>query len=254
MANRKWRIKRSFLFGFLAVVTMALIAFVEKKGGEKVYQQLEVYVQGISDVYFVEEAEIVRLLENEFPTLKSGSVLAEISLGKIEEKVETHPFVKNAEVFRDLKGNVIVKIDQHRPVARIIRPMAAHGYISSEGVVLPTSPNYTTRVLTLEGPMTEELLAKEDLSEEHGDLMNLIEFIEEDKFWSAQIAGLALDKKGEVKIFQQVGKQVIEFGKPVDIEEKFKKISLFYKKILPAKGWNSYERVNVKYKEQIIGE
>src|SRR5690606_27911853 len=123
MANRKWRIKRSFLFGFLAVVTMALIAFVEKKGGEKVYQQLEVYVQGISDVYFVEEAEIVRLLENEFPTLKSGSVLAEISLGKIEEKVETHPFVKNAEVFRDLKGNVIVKIDQHRPVARIIRPM-----------------------------------------------------------------------------------------------------------------------------------
>jgi len=254
MATRRWRIKRSVLLGFVAVVMAALIAFVEKKGNEKQYQHLEVYVQGISDVYFVDEAEIVQILENEFPLLKAGNSLAEVSLGKIEAKVETHPFVKNAEVFRDLKGNVIVKINQHRPVARITRPMASHGYISSEGIILPTSSKYTTRVLTLEGPLAEQLLAMEDLSDEYGDLMALIHFIEKDKFWSAQISGLALDRQGEVKIFQQVGKQVIEFGKPVELEEKFKKISLFYKKILPTKGWNSYERVNVKYKDQIICE
>lgn len=233
---------------------LALIAFAERKGSDKKYEALEVYVQGISDVYFVDEKEIRQLLENEFPNLRPGISLEEVSIKQIEDKVESHPFVRNAEVFKDLKGKVVVKIDQYRPIARIIRPSAAHGYISSEGVILPTSPNYTTRVLTIEGPMVETLLSQEDLSEEHADLLELIHFIEKDDFWKAQIAGIEINKNKEVKLFQQVGKQVIEMGRPTDIEEKFKKISLFYKEILPSKGWEAYSRVNVKYKDQIICE
>lgn len=254
MENRKWKIKKSFYFLLVVVVMMVFIAFVERKGMDKTYRSMEVYVQGIRDVYFVEEAEIINLLQNEFPSLKPGITLGSISLGKIEKKVESHPFVKKAEVFKDLKGNVVVKIEQHRPVARIIRPMAAHGYISSEGLILPTSTHYTSRVLTLEGPMAEELLSLENLSSKYGDLMNLIHFIEKDDFWSAQIAGLEIDRKMNIKMYQQVGQEVVEFGRPIDIEEKFEKISLFYKEILPVKGWNSYKRVNVKYKDQIICE
>lgn len=254
MASRLVQIKNSVLFILLAVVPVAFIAFVEKKEKEKQYRTMEVFVEGISDVYFIDEAEVLRILENEFPVLKTGFPLADISLRQIEDKVESHPFVKNAEVFKDLKGKVLVKIEQYRPVARIIRPMAAHGYVSAEGVVLPTSPNYTTRVLTLEGALADELLGQEDLSKEHMDLLELIHFIEQDKFWSAQIASLELNRKKEIKMHQQVGKQVIEFGRPNEIEEKFEKIALFYKEILPKKGWNTYDRVNVKYKDQIICE
>jgi len=254
MTGRRWKFKKSFLFTIAVVGMLALIAFAERKGSDKKYEALEVYVQGISDVYFVDEKEIRQLLENEFPNLRPGISLEEVSIKQIEDKVENHPFVRNAEVFKDLKGKVVVKIDQYRPIARIIRPSAAHGYISSEGVILPTSPNYTTRVLTIEGPMVETLLSQEDLSEEHADLLELIHFIEKDDFWKAQIAGIEINKNKEVKLFQQVGKQVIEMGRPTDIEEKFKKISLFYKEILPSKGWEAYSRVNVKYKDQIICE
>lgn len=254
MANKRWKIKESFFFFLAAVIVVVFIAFVEKKETEKQYQSLEVYVQGVSDVYFVDEKEIRSLLEKEFPALKAGNALADISLNKIEDKVEKHPFVRHADVFQDLKGNVVVKIKQYRPIARIVRPMAAHGYISAEGVILPTSTNYTTRVMTIEGDLADELLLQEDLTKAHGDLMAFIHFIEEDEFWRAQVSSLEINRKKEIKIYQQVGKQVIEFGKPVDIEEKFKKVALFYKEILPAKGWNAYNRVNVKYKDQIICE
>ncbi len=254
MAGRRWKFKRSFLFSLAALGLLALIAFVERKGADKKYEALEVYVQGISDVYFVDEKEIRQLLENEFPLLKPGASLEEVSIEQIEDKVESHPFVKNAEVFKDLKGKVVVKIDQYRPIARLIRPAAPHGYVSDEGVVLPTSPTYTTRVLTIEGPMVETLLSQENLSDEHADLLELIHFIEKDDFWKAQIAGMEINRNKEIKLFQQVGKQVIEIGQPTDIEDKFKKISLFYKEILPSRGWDAYERVNVKYKDQIICE
>jgi cell division protein FtsQ len=55
-------------------------------------------------------------------------------------------------------------------------------------------------------------------------------------------------------MFPQVGGQLIEFGKPENLELKFKKLRIFYKEILPEKGWNAYERVNLEYEGQIIAE
>ena len=55
MAGRRWKFKKSFLFIIAVVGMLALIAFAERKGADKKYEALEVYVQGISDVYFVDE-------------------------------------------------------------------------------------------------------------------------------------------------------------------------------------------------------
>jgi len=38
------------------------------------------------------------------------------------------------------------------------------------------------------------------------------------------------------------------------IEEKFRKLMVFYKEILPQKGWTRYERVNLKYEGQVVAE
>lgn len=250
----KSNMKKSISFTIILIVLVVFIGFVEKKNSEKTLRNIQVKVNAIADVYFVDEKEILEKLKTEFPILNAGILMDELNFSRIENKVEDHPFVKNAEVFGDLKGNVWIEIDQYKPMARIVRPMAADGYISTEGIILPTSPNYTTRVLTLEGSYAERLLELEDLSKDHSDLLNLIKYIEKDDFWKAQITGLEINRKGNIKLNQQVGKQVIEFGDAKDIEEKFKKITLFYDEILPVKGWNAYSRVNVKYKDQIICE
>ena len=254
MGIKGLKIKKSIIFTVLTAVLVGFIAFVEKKEADKTFTGLEVIVKGVSDVYFVEERDIITRLNNEFPDLTAGTPMSAIELKKIEKKVEKHPFVKRAEAFRDLKGKILVKIDQHQPIARIARPLAADGYISSQGKVLPTSPNYTSRVLIIEGAGGEALLESRDIAVDNKALMDMIEFIATHKFWSAQIASMEIDRKGNIFLHQQVGRQVIEFGKPVEVEEKFRKIEILYKEILPEKGWNAYSRVNVKYKDQIICE
>ncbi|WP_460538356.1 cell division protein FtsQ/DivIB [Echinicola sediminis] len=250
----KFKIKQSAVFTALLLVLVVFIGFVEKKGAERSYRGLSVKVKGISDVYFVEEDEISAMLLKEFPALSKGEKLQNIELRTLEEKVESHPFVKNAEVYTDLKGEVLVAIDQFRPIARISRPLAADGYVSAEGLILPTSAHYTSRVLIINGARADELLAAKDLNKEYKDLLDLIYFIDKNEFWNAQIASVEVDRKGKIKLYQQVGRQVIEFGKPVDIEEKFEKINLFYEEIIPEKGWEAYSRVNVEFKDQIICE
>jgi cell division protein FtsQ len=86
------------------------------------------------------------------------------------------------------------------------------------------------------------------------ELMDLIEFITKDKFWNAQIIELELNAPDDIRLYQQVGNQIIEFGDVHTIRDKFDRISVYYKEILPKKGWNAYARVSVKYKDQIVCE
>jgi cell division protein FtsQ len=146
-----------------------------------------------------------------------------------------------------------VSITQHEPIARSARPDAADGYITKEGLIIPTSPTYTSRVLILEGEYAEQLMNQGSV-DAMPELMPLIQFITKDEFWNAQVTELEINKRNDIRLHQQVGKQVIEFGDALDFESKFKRIEVLYKEILPRKGWNAYERISVKFKNQIVCE
>jgi cell division protein FtsQ len=84
--------------------------------------------------------------------------------------------------------------------------------------------------------------------------MALLVRLHEDAFWQAQIAQLDIAANGEINMIPQVGGQLIEFGQPVEVETKLKKLGIFFTRILPTRGWNRYHRVNVEYQNQIVAE
>ncbi|MBS4071774.1 cell division protein FtsQ/DivIB [Algoriphagus aquatilis] len=249
----KRKLKKGLGFMTLCLVLVGFIGFVEKQVQLKTYQGLEIDLEAVSGVYFVEEKEIEGIVSSAFPELKAGLPLSEVPLSAMEERLLGHPFIKSVEASVGQKGIVKVSITQHEPIARIARPDAADGYITKEGLIIPTSPTYTSRVLILEGAYAEELMNQGSV-EAMPELMPLIQFITMDEFWNAQVTELEINKKNDIRIHQQVGKQVIEFGDALDFESKFKRIEVLYKEILPRKGWNAYERISVKFKNQIVCE
>jgi cell division protein FtsQ len=90
--------------------------------------------------------------------------------------------------------------------------------------------------------------------EESRQVLDLINTIRANEFWNAQIAQLDIDSKTRVTLYPQVGDERIEFGKPDNMEGKFRKLMIFYKEILPRTGWNKYNRVNLEYEGQIVTE
>lgn len=251
---KKANLKKTWAFLVLTLVLVGFIGFVEKQSTYKTYQGTEVSIGGVSGLYFVEDKEIREIMEASFPDLKAGLVLEEVPLKEIENRIGGHPFVKSVEASIGQKGILNLKISQHRPIARIARPLAADGYITTEGKVIPTSQSYTSRVLILQGKHAEHLMEKGDINTEMPELMELIQFITEDEFWGAQITELEVNSPNDINFYQQVGKQIIEFGNAKDLEDKFERIQIFYKEILPRKGWDAYNRVSVKFKDQIVCE
>ena len=238
-----------------SVVAVGSIGLVVHREGERSFKKIVINIENQYDNYFVNETDVMHLISAGGTEKILGTTYESLSLKKVENRIKTHKFVNSTEVFKDFKGNLFVNITQNRPLARIIRQYSPHAYISTEGEILPVSERFTARVPLVSGPYTDKLV-KSDLSEteEGRQVYELLRFIDEDPFWKAQIAQLEIDAKGHIIMYPQVTKQFIEFGKAEHIEDKFKKLRIFYDKILPSKGWNSYRKVNVKYQDQIICE
>ncbi len=240
---------------FIVVLIFGSIGFVERQYNQRICTAIIVDINNQFENYFINEADVIDLITDGGSQRIVGESFDELKLKEIESELLKMKFIRKAEVYKDLEGNLMISIDQSRPIARMMGRKMSDRYISSKGEVLPLSKRYTARVILIDGAFANDTkLYNLNDTETGSQLLELLRFIEKEKFWKAQIAQMNIDKKGNIKMYTQVSKQVIEFGKPIDIEEKFKKLKIFYKKILPAKGWNSYEKVSVKFKDQIVCE
>lgn len=249
-----FEIRREVKVAIVLIVLSFLIAFSERKRGGSVCKDIVVELDNINENHFLDEADVLQLVEGSGQPIK-GIGLDRIKLKEIEKKLKYDKHILDAELFGDLKGNLVVNVKLRRPIARIIQTDAPDAYIAEDGVIMAVSNKYTSRVVLISGTV-KQFLESEDLnkSKEGTQLLQLIEFIDADKFWKAQVAQLDINKDGKIVIYPQVTGQRVEFGTAENIAEKFKKLMIFYKEILPTRGWTRYERVNLEYEGQVVAE
>ena len=251
--------KRTYKIALSLVLVAGLfvtIGFVEKREAGYRIDDIAVEIENRFENFFVDEDDVMSLImENEGDSIL-GDRFGRVNLKEIEQRIESHSFVKDAEVFRDLKGHLVVKAYQSKPVARLVGNNGKHAYISEEGTVLPTSSKYTARVVVLSGAYISKMTQAESIFDEayYQDLFDLVEFINKDRFWKMQIGEVNVDRKGKIVMYPQVGRQRLEFGRAEDVVSKFSRLKMFFKEIMPTKGWNAYKRVNVEFKNQIVCE
>jgi len=255
MLRKRRVIHLLFAVCFLAIIG-GLAFFASQRGDKAICKKVYITIDNEYNNYFISDREVKDILTRYGATRIEGLKINEIDLKSLEMRIKSHKFVQDAQVYRDLAGNINIKIEQNRPIARIIHPDAEQDvYIDEDGNVLPLSERFTARVIPITKAETTSALSKGFFQDSTGkEYLALLKYIEKDAFWKAQLAQMHIDAKGKISFLPQVGNELIEFGRPEDIEQKFKKILIFYRKVLPAMGWDKYKRVNVEFNNQIICE
>lgn len=245
--------KSLLIFSFSGIILVSLIFFSLVRNEKKKVAALSVEVLDQEGYFFTDNREVTDIITQENNGSVTGMMLGHLTPKTLEQKVEANPFVKDAQVYRDIKGHVQVKVEQSKPIARIFTNGGQDRYIDSEGNIMPVNARHTARVPLVE--MDFEVGWSDMFASSYStQVFELLQYISQNDFWRAQIAHILLKKDGEVVLSPQVTKQAVVFGKPEEIEEKFNRLMTFYQKILPVKGWNTYQRVNVKFENQIICE
>ncbi len=243
------------------VVGYAILAFgfVAEKQKGLVCNNVEVIIVDSLKNQFVEKGNILRLLERRGIKL-IGRSFNEINLSKIESIINEYPPVKKAEVYKTANGSIVIDLKQRSPILRIFDRNNATFYIDESGYLMKTSGNYTSHVIIANGNIgvNFHVTSKTNVKGFKGkqkifaDLYFLSKYIANDKFWNAQIQQIYVNSSGDIELIPRVGSHVIVFGDYSDCETKFANLMSLYKNGLPAKGWNTYETINLKYKGQVI--
>ena len=251
----KLDIKREIGIATILVIVIGLVVFTERMKGDIAVADVRIHIENIHNNHFMDEENVLDLMDIDRDNVR-GASLSKLNFREVEARIKKDPFIKDAEIFSDLKGNLTVSVELRRPIARIVRNDGPDGYIAEDGTIMPISEKFTARVMLISGNYVRTLLGARNVHqfEEGKKLMEMIRMVQDDEFWNAQIAQLAIDSRGKITIYPQVGDERIEFGKPEEIETKFSMLKVFYKEILPRVGWNKYNRVNLEFAGQIVAE
>ncbi|MDN5201428.1 cell division protein FtsQ/DivIB [Fulvivirgaceae bacterium BMA10] len=251
----KAKITKGLIIASAAILVFFIIGSISKKQNGKVINAISIHVEDQYDNFFIDENDILKLINDGHTNSIVGVPVNDLELKEIETNIKSNPFVRTAEVYRDLKGNLMVKVKPRKPMARILINNGPDAYIDSGGEIIPTSDEFTARVVLISGTYTKKLMTEKEADQEvKRNLTEMLKAIDGDKFLRAQVAQLDMDNEGRITIYPQIGKQYIEFGRPVNVEEKFKKLKILFKRILPERGWNTFSRVNIEYNNQIVCE
>ncbi|MFD2873674.1 cell division protein FtsQ/DivIB [Mucilaginibacter ximonensis] len=248
-----WRI---ILLSFTWLISLAglvvLMSFIEVKKAEVVCKDVKIYIPGSQ--YFIDKKEVESILQLSSFTLV-GRRIDGINMHQLENRLKANPFVEYAKVYTDMDGILMIEIEQREPIMRVMNQNDQDFYIDKNGLKIPLSPNFTSRVLAANGFIDEPFKNKVDTLHTAlaRDLFKTVSYIRKDSLWDAQIGQIYVNQSHEIELIPRVGNQRILLGNADSLDLKFKNLMAFYKQALPQVGWDAYKIINIKYANQIVG-
>lgn len=242
------RWKNWIIGSVLLFLLIVFVAFTENKTRKEICKAVKVNLTYEGKDIFLTEDEILQIINK----TANGSVmyknLRDIDLLELESELNQNNFVRKTDLYFDLKGVLYADVNLRSPVIRVINTDNSSYYIDKDAKRMSVSSIHTTKILVATGYINNaNPILKVDRQ-----LFELADYINKDPFLKCLIGQIYVKKDVELLLIPKIGDLVIDFGTPADMETKFEKLKIFYKKILPFEGWNKYSKVTLKFKNQII--
>ena len=152
-----------------------------------------------------------------------------VDLNKLEKSINSNPMIEKSEVFVSIDGVLKAVVKQKTPVARVFDENGSF-YIDYQGNVMPLSEEFTARVPIISGEINK---ANKD------ELNKLLRFVYDDEFLKKNIIGIQVLSNGSLKMLNRDFDYAIDFGKTINIEQKFGK--RLGEKCLTSTRWTAEE-------------
>ena len=262
MKNLK-KILRPLIWFFAMLTLVIVMGFVSTSQHSRKCKSLEIDIADKEGNYFVDENDVRDMLNSKGKKLP-GTPMEDINNGLLEKIINTNPFIENAEVFSTVDGIVHIKVVQRNPVVRIMNTKGEDFYIDENGVFMPVSDKFSAPVIIANGYIFNSYSEKKiyQLNNNPSDtvsnrllleqLFTLANILKRDTLWNAMTEQLYVNEWQEIEMIPRVGNHKIILGDVSNIDEKLKRLLIFYKKGLNNIGWNTYHTINLKFNNQVV--
>ena len=193
---------------------------------------------GKTPVYFVDEKDIREIVKKENPSGKVG----DLNIPALEKKISNLPAVDSANVYLNLNGKLNLDIKQRVPVFRLNKE-GRDFYVDEKGTEFPISKTYSHPCMLVTGDVQKD---------EYRQLAELVNKIDKDDFSKKYFIGISKDYKRNYNLLTSEGNYKVEIGDLDNIEFKVKGFKAFVEKYLVYQDPQKYNKISVKYQNQIV--
>lgn len=234
----------------VGVLTL-LVAAIETRNA-KPCSDLKITITGPENAVFVDQKDVKKIIMAINGDRIVGRSLKDFDLRRMEDSLESDPWISNAELFFDNNRVLQVKVAEKEPIARVFTVTGNSFYIDTALFRLPLNNKFTPRLPVFTGFPSDRKRWKGKDSVLMSEVKNISLFLREDPFWMAQIDQVDIDDQRNFSMVPKVGKHIVEFGNGKDVEKKFRKLFIFYRDVISKTGWSRYSAVNVGYQGQVV--
>lgn len=254
--QRSYKVNKTKLYsaiGLGLVALIGIIAITNKKRAD--VKGIGVHIHHLQDGEndLIKEKDIKEIIRRGIDDNVAEQRIGRVDVQRIERILEQDPFIENAEVFIGADDSLTVKITQREPICRVIDNNGLNYYMDKNGIKMPPSRYFSARVPIITGaipPHVTDFLQRKKYGLK--DVHYLVKHLQADEFYKTFIQQINVDAGGEFTLIPVLGDQKIRIGTIEELEDKLKRVKIFYNEAMPYEGWKKYSAVSVKYKGQIV--
>ncbi len=229
----------SWVLGFAAVAF--LLAFESVSESRTMVSSLNIMLNQPKNQLFLTKEDVRELLDKQDDSLLMRSVNA-INTAVLEESLENHPFIADAEVFSTLDGLLSVQVEQKLATARVITT-SKHYYLDAEGHRFPLTKTYSAAVPVFTGMQDSTSIA---------NAYQLLNTINSTAYFEGWLAEIHTKQNRTLELVPVRGNHRVLFGTVADAEQKLQKLEAFYKTVVTEQNLADWKTLNVAYNKLLV--
>ena len=224
---------------FLLGLVVFLYAFSSFKNNSRPVSSVNVQFTGEDNVFITSEMVNKLLIQSQ----KKLYFLPKdaIDLKEMEFLLESNDMIKSAQVYLTVNGEVRVKVEQKRPIARVASDDVF--YIDEGGFRMPLSSQHSARV-----PLAYGIVDEADLETVYKVALTVYK----DSFLKTYVTEIHQNENKEISLKLRLLDFEVLVGTLYNLEIKLQNLKAFYQKAKKDKMLDVYKSVNLQFENQVV--
>lgn len=238
--------KKILLYTLTVLLTAALvvgIVIINYVLPQQVCRQVKINVTNDNNVSFVSQEGILHELVAMNARIE-GLTTNRINTEKIERRLAQSEFLEDVECFFNLNGDLVIEARQIVPVMRVFDGEDSY-YMNRAGKRMTADGRYHVDVPVVMGNFDSVFRPTA--------VLPVIDFVAKNPTLSSLVTMYEARDSNNICIVPSIAGHIVNLGNSSGLKSKFDKLMLFYRKVLPEKGWETYSEITLKWDYQIVG-
>ena len=251
------KILRIVLWVITGAALITLFVFGRKHFLETPLKGIDFQLERSHDKGFVDVDSVISYVETA-TKIKHQAQISSIDVIKIRQWIDSNPWVAQSLAYIGLNDTLIIRAKEYEPVLRVFNQDQRSVYVTNEGFLVPSNPEYTPRTIVANGDFLFPTLRKKtsitDSTYAHtgiSEALAIVQAIKKDDFLTSNI-GQIYKKDNEYELMVNNLSARVIVGDTCQIDNKLERLKRLLQKYSGTEELKQYKTLSLRYKNQIV--